>query len=178
MRSSGSRSRSSRPCKVLAIGGGTTMLTHCDFVYAGESAKFKLPFIDLGAGAGIRFELFDAGACRPSPGGGNVPAGEPFTAVRAAELGLVTRVVPDRDLLATATATAQKLAAKPAGALRATKRLLKQASIGQLRAAVKVESREFSERLRSAEAKEAFTAFLREASAQFRQPAQSPIAAE
>jgi enoyl-CoA hydratase/carnithine racemase len=87
--------------------------------------------------------------------------GEPFTATRAAELGLVTRVVPDQDLLATATETAQKLAAKPSGALRATKRLIKQASIGQLReAALKIEAQEFFERLRSAEAKEAFSAFL------------------
>jgi len=71
----------------------------------------------------------------------------------------VTRVLPDRDLLTTATATAQRLAATPAGALRASKRLIKQASIGQLREAAKSESREFSERLRSAEAIEAFTAF-------------------
>jgi enoyl-CoA hydratase/carnithine racemase len=87
--------------------------------------------------------------------------GEPFTSTRAAELGLVTRVVPDQDLLATATKTAQKLAAKPAGALRASKRLIKQASIGQIReAALKVEPPVFFERLRSAEAKEAFSAFL------------------
>ena len=72
----------------------------------------------------------------------------------------MTRVVPDRELLATATATAQKLAAKPGVALRASKRLLKQASIGQLREAVKIENQEFFERLRSAEAKEAFSAFL------------------
>jgi enoyl-CoA hydratase/carnithine racemase len=87
--------------------------------------------------------------------------GEPFTATRAAELGLVTRVVPDRDLFATATATAQKLAAKPSGALRASKRLIKQASIGQLReAALKIEPPVFFDRLRSTEAKEAFSAFL------------------
>jgi enoyl-CoA hydratase/carnithine racemase len=87
--------------------------------------------------------------------------GEPFTATRAAELGLATRVVPDLNLLATATEAAQKLAAKPSGALRAGKRLIKQASIGQLReAALKIEPPEFFERLRSAEAKEAFSAFL------------------
>ena len=73
----------------------------------------------------------------------------------------MTRVVPDKDLMATATETAQKLAAKPIGALRACKRLIKQSSIGQLKEAMKVENREFAERLRSAEAKEAFSAFLR-----------------
>lgn len=143
----------------VAIGGGTTMLTHCDFVYASESAKFKLPFIDLGL-------VPEFGSSFSIPARvGHLRAAElfllaaPFTAARAAELGLVTRVVPDSDLLTTATATAQKLAAKPAGALRASKRLLKQASIGQLRAAVNIENREFSERVHSAEATEAFTAF-------------------
>ncbi|RXG85950.1 enoyl-CoA hydratase [Bradyrhizobium zhanjiangense] len=143
----------------VAIGGGTTMLTHCDFVYAGENAKFKLPFIDLGL-----VPEFGSSFSIPASVGHLRAAemfllGEPFTAARAAELGLVTRVLPDRDLLTTATATAQRLAAKPAGALRASKRLIKQASIGQLRKAAKSESREFSERLRSAEAIEAFTAF-------------------
>jgi len=143
-----------------AIGGGTTMLTHCDFVYAGESAKFQLPFINLGL-----VPEFGSSYSVPARMGHLRAAelyllGEPFTAVRAAELGLVTRVVPDHDLLAFATATAQKLAAKPSGALRASKRLLKQASIGEVKAAIKIEMQEFFERVRSAEAKEAFSAFL------------------
>jgi enoyl-CoA hydratase/carnithine racemase len=142
-----------------AIGGGTTMLTHCDFVYAGESAKFQLPFVNLGL-----VPEFGSSFSVPARVGHLRAAelfllGEPFTALRAAELGLVTRVLPDRDLLATATATAQKLAAKPDGALRASKRLIKQASIDQLREAAKIESREFGERVQSAEAKEAFAAF-------------------
>ena len=86
--------------------------------------------------------------------------GEPFTAAQAAELGVVTRVVPDQHLFATAMETAQKLAAKPGGALRASKRLLKHGFIDQVKAAIKLEMQEFFERLRSAEAKEAFSAFL------------------
>ena len=69
--------------------------------------------------------------------------------------------MPDSDLLATATATAQKLAAKPSGALLASKRLLKQASIGQLKEAIKSESQELMERVTAAEAKEALSAFSR-----------------
>ena len=136
------------------------MLTHCDFVYAGESAKFQMPFVNLGL-----VPEFGSSYSVPVRVGHLRAAelfllGEPFTATRAAELGLATRVVPDRDLLATATETAQKLAAKPSSALRASKRLLKRASIGQLReAALKIEPPEFFERLRSAEAKEAFSAF-------------------
>ena len=143
-----------------AIGGGTTMLTHCDFVYAGESAKFQLPFINLAL-----VPEFGSSFSLPARVGHLRAAelfllGEPFTAPRAAELGLVTRVVPDSDLLATATATAQKLAAKPSGALLASKRLIKQALIGQLKEAIKSESQEFMERVSSADSKEAFSAFL------------------
>ena len=101
-----------------AIGGGTTMLTHCDFVYAGESAKFQMPFINLGL-------VPEFGSVYSIPAGlGHLRASElillglPFGATRAAELGLVTRVVPDPELLATATETAEQLAAKPAGALQ------------------------------------------------------------
>ena len=79
------------------------MLTHCDFVYAGESAKFQLPFINLGL-----VPEFGSSYSVPARMGHLRAAelyllGEPFTAVRAAELGLVTRVVPDHDLLAFAS---------------------------------------------------------------------------
>src|ERR1700738_3834485 len=97
-----------------AIGGGTTMLTHCDFVFAGESTKFQLPFINLGL-----VPEFGSSCSIPARIGYLHAAelfllGQPFDAKRAAELGLVTRVVPDATLLATATGTAQKLAEKPA----------------------------------------------------------------
>ena len=143
-----------------AIGGGTTMLTHCDFVYAGESAKFQMPFVNLGLVPefGSTFSVpASVGHLRAAE---LILLGESFTAARAAELGLVTRVVPDRILLETATATVQKLSAKPSGALQACKRLIKHTSISQLREAVKIENQEFSERVRSAEAKEALSAFL------------------
>ena len=160
-----------------AIGGGTTMLTHCDFVYAGESAKFQMPFVNLGL-----VPEFGSSYSVPARMGHIraaelILAGEPFAAARAAEVGLVTRVVPDRDLLATATATAQKLAAKPSGALRACKRLMKHASIAQLREAVKIENQEFSERVRSAEAKEALSAFLEKRPPNFTKAIKSAAAA-
>ena len=143
-----------------AIGGGTTMLTHCDFVYAGESAKFQMPFVNLGL-------VPEFGSSYSVPMRiGHVRAAElllsglPFDARRAAELGLVTRVVPDQELLATATETARKLAEKPAGALQACKRLMKRSSREQIEQAMKVEMEEFVLRVRSAEAREAFTAFL------------------
>jgi enoyl-CoA hydratase/carnithine racemase len=143
-----------------AIGGGTTMLTHCDFVFAGESTKFQLPFINLGL-------VPEFGTTSSVPARiGYIRAAElillglPFDAPRAAELGLVTRVVPDQKLLATATETAQKLAEKPAGALQACKRLMRRSSREQLEQAAKLENEEFSSRVRSADAKEAMTAFI------------------
>src|SRR5215510_627276 len=143
-----------------AVGGGTTMLTHCDVVYAGESARFQLPFINLAL-----VPEFGSSYSLPARIGHLRAAelfllGEPFGAARAAELGLVTRLVPDRDLLAIATATAQKLAAKPSGALRASKRLIKQGFIEQIKAAISAENQVFIEQLRSAESKEALSAFL------------------
>lgn len=161
----------------MAVGGGTTMLTHCDFVYAGESAKFKLPFIDLAL-----VPEFGSSFTIPARIGHLRAAelfllGETFGAARAAELGLVTRVVADDQLFAAATETAKKLAAKPGGALRASKRLLKQSFADQVKAATKVEGREFGERLRSSEAKEAFSAFLEKRPPNFTRTA-APAATE
>src|SRR5262244_1014397 len=137
-----------------AIGGGTTMLTHCDFIYAVESAKFQLPFINLAL-----VPEFGSSFSIPARVGHLRAAelyllGEPFTAARAAELGLVTRVVPDQELFAAAMEAAQRLAAKPGGALRASKRLIKQSFIDQVKTAIQVENEAFTERVRSAEAKE------------------------
>jgi enoyl-CoA hydratase/carnithine racemase len=86
-----------------AIGGGTTMLAGCDFVHAGESAKFQLPFVNLAL-----VPQFGSSYLPPLRFGYTRAAelillGGPFDASRAAELGLVTQVVPDQSLLATAT---------------------------------------------------------------------------
>jgi enoyl-CoA hydratase/carnithine racemase len=143
-----------------AIGGGTTMLTHCDFIYAGESTKFQMPFINLALVPEF------GSSCSVPARIGHVRAAElillggPFDARRAAELGLVTQVVSDKDVLAKATETAVKLAAKPTGALQASKRLMKQPFREQIKAAMKAENEEFSAQVRSEDAKEALTAFL------------------
>jgi len=86
--------------------------------------------------------------------------GAPFDARRAAEIGLVSQVMPDSDVMAKARETAEKLAAKPAAALQASKRLLKQPFREQIKAAMKAENEEFSVQVRSDDAKEAFNAFL------------------
>jgi enoyl-CoA hydratase/carnithine racemase len=143
-----------------AIGGGTTMLAHCDFVYAGESAKFQMPFVNLAL-----VPEFGSSYLLPLRFGYTRAAelillGKSFDASRATELGLVTQVVPDESLLATATETARTLAAKPAAALQACKRLMKSAFREQLEQATKLENEVFAERVRSDDAKRAFTAFF------------------
>jgi enoyl-CoA hydratase/carnithine racemase len=143
-----------------AIGGGTTMLTHCDFVYAGESAKFQMPFINLAV-------VPEFGSSWSIPARiGHIRAaelillGSPFDAERAAELGFVTQVVPDQNLMTTATEAARRLAAKPLRALQVSKRLMKRPFREQIKAAIEAENQEFSTQVRSEEAREAFRAFL------------------
>src|SRR5271170_6328703 len=89
----------------MVIGGGTTMLTHCDFVFAGESAKFQMPFVNLGV-----VPEFGSSCSLPARMG-YIRAAElillaqPFNASWAAEFGLVTQVLPDETLLTTASET-------------------------------------------------------------------------
>ena len=159
-----------------AVGGGTTMLTHCDFVYASETAKFQMPFINLALipEFATTFSIpLRIGYLRAAE---LLQLGLPFDANRAAELGLVTRVVPDARLLETATETAQKLAEKPAAALQASKRLMKKPWREQLLEAAKAENGEFSVRVRSADTKEAITAFFEKRPPDFTRTAKVAVA--
>jgi enoyl-CoA hydratase/carnithine racemase len=160
-----------------AIGGGTTMLTHCDFVYASENARFQLPFVNLAL-------VPEFGSSWSLPARmGHIHAAElvllglPFDAKRAADLGFVTQVVPDKNLLATANETARKLAAKSASALQASKRLLKRSFREQMKTAMKAEDEEFSVQVRSKDAREAFTAFLEKRQPRFGGAVKSSVTA-
>jgi enoyl-CoA hydratase/carnithine racemase len=160
-----------------AIGGGTTMLTHCDFIYAGENAKFQMPFINLAV-----VPEFGSSCSVPSRIGHLRAAellllGTSFDARRAADLGLVTEVASDKDVLAKATETARKLAAKPAAALQASKRLMKLPFREQIEAAMKAENEEFSVQVRSEDAKEALTAFLEKRKPDFTRNTKAPATA-
>ena len=160
-----------------AVGGGTTMLTHCDFVYAGESAKFQMPFVNLAV-------VPEFGSSFSVPARiGHLRAAElillglSFDAQRASNLGLVTQVVPDQNLLAIATETARQLAVKPAGALQASKRLMKRPFREQIKAAMATENEVFSAQVRSEDAKEALTAFLEKRRPRFNKDHEIPTAA-
>jgi enoyl-CoA hydratase/carnithine racemase len=143
-----------------AVGVGTTMLLHCDLVYAGDNALFSLPFAQLGlvpeaASSLLLPELF--GYQRAAE---RLLLGEPFGADQALQMGLVNAVLPADAVLEHARLQADKLAALPAAAVRATKRLMNQSRTEAIESRMLLEGEEFRERLQSPEAREAFTAFF------------------
>jgi len=143
-----------------AVGSGTTMLLHCDFVYAGESARFQMPFINLAVVPEFGSSFLVAARIGHVRAAELILLGSPFNAERAADLGFVTQVVPDQSLLEVASETARKLAENPAGALQASKRLMKLPVREQIRAAMKAENEEFSVQVRSDDAREAIRAVI------------------
>ena len=143
-----------------AVGSGATMLTYFDFVYAGQSARFQYPFINLALVPefGTSFSLPDqVGYLRAAE---IILLGHPFDASTALSMGLVTKVLPDAEVLAMAEKVAKELAQKPLDALKASKQLLRRQTRPRVAQAVQDEMVEFSERVRSADAREALTAFL------------------
>lgn len=144
----------------VAVGIGTTMLLHCDLVYAGQDAKFALPFVNLGLCPEAASSFLLPALAGYQRAAELLLLGEPFDAVKAHAIGLVTEVVPSDLTFEAAEQAARKLAAKPPASVRLTKRLLKAQTKAMLEAALAEEIRHFRERLVSAEAKEAFGAFL------------------
>lgn len=144
----------------VAVGIGTTMLLHCDLVYASAAARFQLPFVNLGLcpEAGSSFIL-------PAMLGQQRTAellflGEPFGADMAHELGLVNQVVAEGDLLTQTMTKARQLAEKPPLALRTAKSLLKKGSAKAIAEAMARETEQFAALLQGPEAKEAMAAFM------------------
>jgi enoyl-CoA hydratase/carnithine racemase len=143
----------------VAIGVGTTLLFHCDLVYATPEARFSTPFLDLGLvpeAASSLLALRRMGYARAFE---LLALGEMFDAERAREAGLVNRVVARADLEATARAAAGRLAAKPPAALEIARCLIR-GNADEITERLDQEARLFCERLRSPEAQEAFSAFL------------------
>jgi enoyl-CoA hydratase/carnithine racemase len=169
--------RSSRPLVAAvqgrAIGIGVTMLLHCDLVVLAENARLSTPFVNLALvpeaassllmplriGYARAFEMF--------------ALGEAVDARSALAWGLVNRVVPLDKLDSEARALAARLAKQPAGAVSATKRLMRNPEV--LMAQMQVETEQFVARLKSIEAREAFTAFAERRSPDFLKLAKQPV---
>jgi enoyl-CoA hydratase/carnithine racemase len=143
----------------LAIGIGTTMLLHCDLVYATPAASLRTPFLDLGL-------IQEAGSTITAPARMGYPRafeliclGEPFSAERALQAGIVNAIVPAEKLEETALKAAKRLAAKPRQALM-TSRLLLRKGHDAISAMMDEEAKAYQTLMSSPEAREAFMAFL------------------
>lgn len=141
-----------------AVGIGTTMLLHCDLVFASPDAVFQLPFVNLGLcpEAGSSYLL-------PRLAGYQRAAevfllGEPFDAQKAMLLGMLNAI--SDNVLATAIGAAHRIAAQPPAAVRLTKKLLRAGDAANLERSLAEDTGQFVNRLQSAEAQEAFAAFL------------------
>jgi enoyl-CoA hydratase/carnithine racemase len=143
-----------------AVGIGTTLLLHCDLVYAADNARFQLPFVSLGIipefGSTFLLPLI-AGYHRAAE---LLLLGQPFTAQKAYEVGIVTAVVSQKNLLAEAEKAAKTLASLPPESIRTTKKLMRSNFEGVISTRIMEEGKLVVERLRSPEAKEAMSAFL------------------
>lgn len=142
-----------------AVGIGTTMLLHCDLVYAGTRARLQLPFVNLGLVPEAASTLLLPATVGYQRAAELLLLGEPFGAERALELGIVTAVVPDEDVVETALAVARKLAASAPAAVQLTKRLLKEGHAEAVAQQMAKENEHFGAQLDSPEAAEAFAAF-------------------
>jgi enoyl-CoA hydratase/carnithine racemase len=143
-----------------AVGIGTTMLFHCDLVFAGDNAAFSMPFVNLGLCPEFASSLLVPQMFGYHRAAEALLLGEPFMAEAALEAGLVNRVLPPTEANAYAQVQARKLAAKPLTSLVETKRLMKKAGAVQVMAQMGEEGASFGRMLREPAAREAFGAFM------------------
>ena len=151
-----------------AVGIGTTLLFHCDLVYAGDNAAFSMPFVNLGLCPEAASSLLVPRMFGYHRAAEALLMGEPFFAEAAQEVGLVNRVVPPTEVNGYAQAQARKLAAKPLSSLIETKRLMK----GDTQAVLQKmgeEGQSFGRMLQEPAAKEAFGAFMEKRKPDFSQ---------
>ena len=152
-----------------AVGIGTTMLLHCDLVYAGDNAAFALPFVNLGLCPEAASSLLVPQMFGYHRAAEALLLGEPFMAEAALEVGLVNRVVPPTEANAIAQAQARKLAAKPISSLIETKRLMKKGQAALVAQQMTEEGAVFGRMLGEPAAREAFTAFMEKRKPDFSQ---------
>lgn len=143
-----------------AVGIGTTLLFHCDLIYAGDNAAFSMPFVNLGlcpeaASSYLAPRLMGYGRAAEA-----LLLGDPFMAEAALEMGLISRIVPPSEVAALAHRQALKLARKPLSSILETKRLMKAVPAATVAAHLREEGTSFGRMLGEPAAREAFSAFL------------------
>jgi enoyl-CoA hydratase/carnithine racemase len=143
-----------------AVGIGTTLLFHCDLVYAGDNAAFSMPFVNLGVCPEAGSSLLVPQMMGYHRAAEALLMGDPFMAEAALEVGLVNRIVPPTEANGVAQTQARKLAAKPLSSLIETKRLMKQGQMAQVLERIDEEAVSFGRMLTEPASREAFTAFM------------------
>jgi enoyl-CoA hydratase/carnithine racemase len=141
----------------LAVGVGTTMLLHCDLVFVADDAKLTTPFVNLALVPEASSSMLLPARIGYARSFAMFTMGEHLTGKQAAELGVANAAMAAGEVLGAARSAAAMLAKRPLGAVMATKKLMRDSEtiLKQLR----TEGAVFAERLRSAEAMEAFMAF-------------------
>ncbi|MGQ0456472.1 MAG: crotonase/enoyl-CoA hydratase family protein [Hyphomicrobium sp.] len=152
-----------------AVGIGTTLLFHCDLVYASPESEFATPFLALGLLPEAGSSLLAPRAMGHQRAFELLALGSWFTAAKARESGIVTDVVPSGDVESSVMAAANKLAAKPPEALMLARRLLK-GEPTDIRGRIEEEALMFGARLQSPEALEALQAFFEKQTPDFKKP--------
>ena len=143
-----------------AVGVGTTMLFHCDIVFAGDNAAFSMPFVNLGLCPEAGSSLLAPQLMGYQRAAEALLMGEPFLVEAALEMGLISRVLPPTEVNAYAQLQARKMATKPLSSLMETKRLMKSAHTPAVLARIQEEAVSFGRMLKEPAALEAFSAFL------------------
>jgi enoyl-CoA hydratase/carnithine racemase len=143
-----------------AIGIGTTLLLHCDFVYVSDEARLAMPFVSLGLVPEFASSLIVPQLMGHVRAAEKLLLGEPFTGADAVEFGIANAVLPANEVAPHARRIAERFNALPPGAVRDSKALMLRARAALAAETIAVESEIFGKRLRSPEAQEAFGAFF------------------
>jgi enoyl-CoA hydratase/carnithine racemase len=143
-----------------AIGIGTTMLLHCDFVYVADDARLAMPFVALGLVPEFASSLVVPQLMGHRRAAEKLLLGDPFTPEQAVECGIANAVLPAPEVVAHARRVAERFNLLPPGAVRESKQLLRAPQCDHLLRVIRNEGEIFARRLKSPEATEAFQAFF------------------
>jgi len=152
-----------------AIGIGTTMLLHCDFVYVSDEARLAMPFVSLGLVPEFASSLVVPRLMGNARAAEKLLLGDPFTGADAVECGIANAVLPANEVAIHARRIAERFNALPPGAVRDSKKLMRRARTESTLETIAVEGELFGKRLRSPEAQEAFSAFFQKRKPDFSQ---------
>jgi enoyl-CoA hydratase/carnithine racemase len=143
-----------------AIGIGTTMLLHCDFVYVSDEARLAMPFVSLGLVPEFASSLIVPQLMGNVRAAEKLLLGDPFTGADAVDCGIASAVLPAGEVVNHARRIAERFNNLPPGAVRDSKRLMRRSRSTATFETIEAEAALFGARLRSPEAQEAFSAFF------------------